>query len=145
MTTALEEDARRFMDAAPFGGSPMAGNEDFAAKCRATYGEEQWHEACRVIAMTRGAAPADTLTTAVKELLKTRAYQKGAWRKVIDESRAYFLMKTQGMYVEGNGNTVSVGHSRERMTEAYRDSLLLAVERACTEDALMGAAIADLT
>lgn len=88
----------------------------------------------------------DTLTTVVKELLKTRAYQKGAWQKVVDESRAYFLMKTRGVYVESGGNTVSVGHrDQERMTEAYRDSLLRAVERACTEDALMGAAIADLT
>lgn len=85
------------------------------------------------------------LAVVVAELAKSRAYQRGAWVKVIEIGRQYAQVKLHGSYVE-NGRVITVSHSaRSDMVEHFQSNLLHAIEAAFLEDALMGAALADKT
>lgn len=87
----------------------------------------------------------DKLAAVITELTKSRNMQKAAWQRVIEAGRAYAQMKAHGSYIE-RGSLISVCFSdRERMVKHFSDNLLSEVERAFTEDALMGAALADQT
>ena len=82
----------------------------------------------------------------LEELTKQRKYQEGAWALVVSDARHWARMKAFGTYIDMNGHSVRVSHSEVASRLKYYESqLMMQIEHAFAEDALMGAAMSELT
>jgi hypothetical protein len=85
----------------------------------------------------------DVVTKTVEAIMKAHAYRRGAWVKVIEESRKYAMMKTHGKYIE-NGKVITVSYNdRQSYEDLFKGNLLRYAEDAFLEDALVGQEVPD--